>query len=129
MNMTQTDIEIYIQATNGAAIKAWLTTCTSSLEEKSSNPKRQSYWATFGQSGQPECEFEIIVLSKIKGHFSSVWFNTISTPWASDKACAQDAFIHFQSSVRCVVAGWQEGDAPDQWLNIDAQGESIIDWL
>tara|TARA_B100000767_G_C19714759_1_gene514434 strand:+ start:986 stop:1414 length:429 start_codon:yes stop_codon:yes gene_type:complete len=142
--MIQTDIEIYIKSVSPEAIKAWLDTCTSSLEVQSSNPKRQAYWATFADvasaddstgsddsadSDSPPAEFEIIVLNKVQSNFSSIWFNTKSTPWANDKTCAQAAFIHFQSNVRCVISSWQEGDAPDQWLNIDSEGESIIDWL
>jgi hypothetical protein len=126
MNITQSDIEIYVKSASPDAIKIWLESCTSSLNVKSFSPKRQSYWATFSDTPQ---EFEILVLNKVAANFSSVWFNTTSTPWASDKACAQQAFVHFQSSVRCVVSGWQEGDAPDQWLSIDADGEHLIDWL
>jgi hypothetical protein len=129
MNITHTDIEIYIKSVSPEAIKAWLETCTSSLDVQSSNPKRQAYWATFSGAGNQQSEFEIIVLNKVQSNFSSVWFNTKSTPWANDKACAQQAFEHFQSTVRCVASSWQEGDAPDQWLNIDVEGENTIDWL
>ena len=126
MSITQSDIEIYVKSASPDAIKAWLESCTSSLDVKSSSPKRQSYWAIFTDSTQ---EFEILVLNKVDANFSSVWFNTTTTPWTNDKTCAQQAFVHFKSSVRCVVSGWQEGDAPDQWLNIDADGEHLIDWL
>jgi len=130
--MTHTDIEIYIKSVSPEAIKAWLELCTSSLDVQSSNPKRQAYWATFADSADadnPQAEFEIIVLNKVQSNFSSIWFNTKSTPWANDQACAQQAFEHFHSAIRCVASGWQEGDAPDQWLNIDAKGETTIDWL
>jgi len=129
---SQTDIEIYVQAAKPEAIRAWLATCATSLDVKSSSPKRQAYWASFtsqGNDGADAKEFEILVLSNVQGNFSSIWFNSPSTPWDSDKACALQAFEHFQSAVRCVASGWQEGDAPDQWLNIDAQGESLINWL
>jgi hypothetical protein len=133
--MIQTDIEIYIKSVSPEAIKAWLETCTSSLDVQSSNPKRQAYWATFTDAAgstdtdNQQAEFEIIVLNKVQSNFSSIWFNTKSTPWANDKTCAQAAFKHFQSAVRCVASGWQEGDAPDQWLHIDSEGESTIDWI
>lgn len=123
--MSQTDIEIYVQAAKPEAIRAWLATCTTSLDAKSKSPKRQAYWASFADTK----EFEILVLSNVQGNFSSIWFNSPSTPWDSDKSCALQAFAHFQSAVRCVASGWQEGDAPDQWLNIDTQGESLINWL
>ena len=126
MSSMQSDIEIYIKSVSPEAIKAWLQTCTSSLEIKGFTPKRQSYWATFGD--QPQ-EFEILVLNKVSANFSSIWFNTKITHWDDDKDCARQAFQHFQSTVRCVTSGWQEGDAPDQWLNIDTDGESTIDWL
>jgi hypothetical protein len=126
VSTTQSDIEIYVKSVSPDAIKAWLESCTSSLHVKIFSPKRQSYWATFTGATQ---EFEILVLNKVDANFSSVWFNTTNTPWANDKTCAQQAFVHFQSSVRCVVSGWQEGDAPDQWLSIDADGEHLIDWL
>lgn len=133
MTQTQTDIEIYIKSASPEAIKTWLEACTSSLEVKSSSPQRQTYWATFtgarNDTANKQQAFEIIVLSKVEGHFSSIWFNTTNTPWTNDRACAQDAFNHFQSTIRCVASSWQEGDAPDQWLNIDAQGETTIDWL
>ena len=130
--MIHTDIEIYIKSVSPEAIKTWLEACTSSLDVQSSTPKRQAYWATFADStaaDNQQAEFEIIVLNKVQSNFSSVWFNTKSTPWANDKACAQEAFEHFQSTVRCVASSWQEGDAPDQWLSIDTEGENTIDWL
>ena len=135
--MTNTDIEIYIKSVSPEAIKKWLETCTSSLDVQSSNPKRQAYWATFSNADSvgaadvdsQQTEFEIIVLNKVQSNFSSIWFNTKSSPWADDKTCALAAFKHFQSAVRCVASGWQEGDAPDQWLNIDNEGESTIDWV
>jgi hypothetical protein len=133
--MIQTDIEVYIKSVSPDAIKAWLESVTASLDVQSSTPKRQAYWATFIQPAGAKSEtldkhkeFEIIVLSKVQSNFSSVWFNTKNTPWASDKTCAQAAFEYFQSAVRCVASGWQEGDAPDQWLHIDAAGEDTIDW-
>jgi len=132
MNITHTDIEIYIKSVSPEAIKTWLETCTSSLDVQSSNPKRQAYWATFSgmtDTDDQQAEFEIIVLNKVQSNFSSVWFNTKYTPWENDKACAKEAFEHFQSTVRCVASSWQEGDAPDQWLSIDADGEQTIDWL
>lgn len=147
--MIQTDIEIYIKSVSPDAIKAWLETVTASLDLQSSTPKRQAYWATFTEPESEPAEtnvetnaetnvgadvldqqkdFEIIVLNKVQSNFSSVWFNTKSTPWANDKTCAQAAFEHFRSAVRCVASSWQEGDAPDQWLHIDAKGEDTIDW-
>ena len=126
MSSMQSDIEIYIKSVSPEAIKTWLQTCTASLEIKDFTPKRQSYWATFRD--QPQ-EFEILVLNKVNANFSSIWFNTKITPWADDKDCAQQAFQHFRSTVRCVISGWQEGDAPDQWLNIDTEGENTIDWF
>ena len=122
----QNDIEIYVKFASSDAIKAWLATCTHSLDVKSSSPKRQAYWATFNGD---DAESEVLVLSNVQGKFSSIWFNSKATPWADDKNCAQAAFEHFQAPVRCVASGWQEGDAPDQWLNIDEQGESLIDWM
>ncbi|MCO4838098.1 MAG: hypothetical protein KC426_08435 [Oceanospirillaceae bacterium] len=128
--MIQSDIEIYVKSVSPDAVKAWLETVTVSLDVQSSNPKRQAYWATFADAVQDQQkEFEIIVLNKVQSNFSSIWFNTKNTPWATDKACAQAAFAHFNSAIRCVVSGWQEGDSPDQWLHIDSEGEEVIDWI
>tara|TARA_B110000285_G_C15003863_1_gene552802 strand:+ start:449 stop:829 length:381 start_codon:yes stop_codon:yes gene_type:complete len=126
MSIIPPDIEIYIRSVSPEAIKVWLQNITSSLEVKSFSPKRQSYWATFADDPQ---EFEILALNKVEDNFSSVWFNTKSSPWAHDNICAQQAFQHFQSAVRCVASGWQEGDATDLWLHIDSDGEQTIDWL
>ena len=121
--MQQPDIEIYVKGPTNEQIKDWLAEQFDTLEERSSSPKRQVYNATW-----QEANFEIMVLSKVQSGYSSIWFDSPSLPWADDKACAQQLFADLQHPARCIKASWQEGDEPDQWLHIDADGEQVVNW-
>ncbi|HET8705525.1 MAG TPA: hypothetical protein VFM46_04400, partial [Pseudomonadales bacterium] len=56
------------------------------------------------------------------------WFDSATTPWQADKECALAAFSFFQKPVRCNPEFWQEGDDPDLWLEINADGEKSVIW-
>lgn len=124
--MSQPDIEIYVKGPSAEHIKDWLSQHFDALEVGSESPKRQVYKATW----QTE-SFEVMVLPKVQSGYTSIWFDHANLPWANDKDCAQQALSDFPTeglSIRCVASGWQEGDAPDQYLQLTPESEEIINW-
>ncbi len=124
--MCQPDIEIYTKGPTPEQIKDWLSSQLDTLSAHSQSPKRQVYLATW----QGE-KFEVMVLPKVQSGYTSIWFDHANLPWANDKACAQNALHNLPQeglSVRCIASGWQEGDAPDQWLQLTPSSEEVINW-
>ena len=124
--MPQPDIEIYVKGPTAEQIEVWLNTQFDGLTTRSNNPKRQVYEASWQQQ-----TFEIMVLIKVQSGYTSIWFDHPHLPWQNDKACALAALQHLPPqdlSVRCIASGWQEGDAPDQWLQITANHQEHINW-
>ena len=124
--MSQPDIEIYLKGPSTDDIKDWLSQQFDALEVRTESPKRQVYLATWQADS-----FEVMVLPKVQSGYTSIWFDHANLPWADDKACAQQALADLPQdglSIRCIASGWQEGDAPDQWLQLTPGKEEVINW-
>lgn len=124
--MSQPDIEIYLKGPSAEQINNWLSQQFDELEVRSDSPKRQVYQATWGDES-----FEVMVLIKVQSGYTSIWFDNAKLPWQDDKECAQQALQDLPQeglSIRCVASGWQEGDAPDQWLQLTPDNEEVINW-
>ena len=124
--MSQPDIEIYVKGPTADQIQGWLGSHFDRLTITSQSKQRCNYIATW-----QGMDFEVIVLLKVQDGFTSIWFNHGNLPWADDKSCAHQALLELESAhlqIRCVASGWQEGDAPDQWLHLDNDGEQLISW-
>jgi hypothetical protein len=124
--MSQPDIEIYVKGPTADQIQGWLASHFEPLTITSQSKQRCNFLATW-----QGIDFEVIVLLKVQDGFTSIWFNHGNLPWADDKSCAQQALLEIESAdlqIRCVASGWQEGDAPDQWLHLDKDGERLIFW-
>lgn len=124
--MSQPDIEIYVKGPTVEQIQEWLVSRFDSLTVTSQGKQRCHFLASW-----QGMEFEVIVLLRVQDGFTSIWFNHSQLPWSDDKSCAQQALLEIESAalqIRCVASGWQEGDAPDQWLHLDKDGEQLISW-
>ncbi len=119
----QSDIEIYLDSVPIEALETWLVTLFNPVEEKSISGKTARYAAHY--KGE---EFTIVIVNRVTGTFSSVWFNSPHTPWSSDIECAKAAYEYFKKEVRCVEGGWEEGQDPDSWYSISDKGENKIIW-
>jgi hypothetical protein len=70
----------------------------------------------------------IIVENAVKGGYTSVWFKSNQTPWATDRDCALAAWSHFQIETRCSSGGWNGLDEQG-WLRFTEAGETVVNWF
>jgi len=117
------DIEIYLAGINARRAQEWLETV---LGKPSTSAARGI---------QTQLRFDtqhhtipVLVVEKAAGRYTSLWFDSPATPWATDLECAREARQFFQCEVRCIHSGWQEGDDPDEWWSLTAEGERLIQW-
>ena len=65
-----------------------------------------------------------------KGRYTSIWFDSSSTPWDTDEECAQAAYNYFQVEIRCSVNGWtSESEDSGGWYRFTDSGKTIVNWL
>ncbi len=124
------DIEIYIKAAPTAAVVDWLDQQFAEVETVKQQGKVNHYRVSWQGESIP-----VLVVEKAGGIYTSVYFESPHTPWQQDIDCARQAYEYFAEhtditglEVRCVPGSWQEGDDPDAWLAINADGEQAIQW-
>lgn len=117
------DIEIYIAGAKAADVDGWLRARLDQVETTRQQGNRTDYRARIDSS-----EIPVMVMEKAAGRFTSVWFDSAATPWARDLDCARDAAAYFEREIRCIASGWKEGDDPDEWWSVSADGEQLISW-
>ena len=65
-----------------------------------------------------------------KGGYTSIWFDSSCTPWQTDEECAQEAYNHFQTEIRCSVNGWSsESEDSGGWYRFTDSGKTVVNWL
>lgn len=112
------DIEIYLKFNDAALLTPFLK---AHLEDVST-PDIQRKGARWSVSHQGK-HFRVQWVSNAVGQWSSLWFNSDQTPWATDQEAAQAAAKELNQTVRCSLGPWQPGDDPDAWLEVTPQGE------
>ena len=60
--------------------------------------------------------------------WSTVWFDSSETHWATDLECAHQIAKAMETQTRCIASGWQEGDEPDEWYKVHQGVEEKIVW-
>jgi len=118
------DIEIYIANTPARAVLEWLAQRFPDPAPPRPAGKRQ--WKQ--ELSYQGATLPVLVIEGASPGFTSVWFNSPGTPWASDRDCALEAFAHFQCEVRATAGSWKEDADPDEWWCISNSGESSIIW-
>ena len=65
-----------------------------------------------------------------KGGYTSIWFDSSSTPWQTDEECAQEAYNHFQVEIRCSVNGWTlQSEDSGGWYRFTDSGKAVVNWF
>ncbi|HVK99871.1 MAG TPA: hypothetical protein VM553_08665 [Dongiaceae bacterium] len=119
------DIEIYVESNDLEPMLEWL-----SAQFDSFTPRGQSKKGSkFNCVHQDKTSEGMIVLNAGRTGFASIWINSRHTPWSNDVEMARAAFSALKKTVRCNESAWSKGDDPDRWLQIDASGEHIIQWV
>lgn len=118
------DIEIYLARCEIAPLDAWLE---QAIGAPPLTPAGKRKWRTLGRGDGGEVP--VLVVENAADGFASLWLDSAETPWASDSECAREAARQLGCEVRCSLGGWQPGDDPDRFLQIEADGsERPIDW-
>ena len=124
--MPTPDIEIYIQHAGADTILAWLATRFPASAGAKARPTGKKQWRLIVE--EQKQSIPVLIIEGASPGFTSVWFDSVHTPWEDDIACAREAHAHFRTAVRASAGSWQEGDDPDSWWHIDDHGEGLLHW-
>ncbi|WP_271272969.1 hypothetical protein [Aliamphritea hakodatensis] len=116
------DIEIYVKSRNLEEICQWLNGVFSAVERQHSQGTVHQY--------RTGCGIPVLIHEKVSGKaWTSVWFDSDSTPWEKDLDCAIIASQQMDTEIRCIAGGWNDGDDPDEWWKVATDGEATkIQW-
>lgn len=117
------DIEIYVANASLQQIQDWLSARFGQTLTRSHKKGQSQLEVTIDGTSTP-----VLVIEKAAGRFTSLWFDSATTPWHTDLDCAREAQLHFNCEIRCIYSGWNEGDDPDEWWSINNNGEQRIQW-
>lgn len=127
--MTQTpsnrhpDIEIYVKQRSVEKLTDWLASIFEQLEAIETRGQTHRFNVTHQNVTIP-----VTIIERATKEFSSIWFDSAQTPWPQDLDCARQAHQQLDTEIRCIASGWKEGDEPDEWWSITAQGETSMLW-
>lgn len=123
------DIEIYLKRPALEDIEAWLDD-RFGITGSGNRGDGQVFW--LGADPEIEC---VVIENVVKGGYTSVWFRSDATPWATDRDCALEAFARLGVEVRASAGAWEEenedADGADRggWYRVTEAGESRVNWL
>tara|TARA_B100000809_G_scaffold255391_1_gene293841 strand:+ start:51 stop:449 length:399 start_codon:yes stop_codon:yes gene_type:complete len=121
----QPDVEIYAKRVGISDIIEWLRLYFSIDEQKTVNSTLKLKLTRDGSA--MICS---IAENVAKGGYTSIWFDSSSTPWQTDEECAQEAYNHFQVEIRCSVSGWtSESEDSGGWYRFTERGKTVVNWL
>ena len=111
------DIEIYVKSRSLEEICQWLNGVFSAVELQHSQGTVHQY--------RTGCGIPVLIHEKVSGKaWTSVWFDSDSTPWEKDLDCAVVASQQMDTEIRCIAGGWNDGDDPDEWWKVATDGEA-----
>ena len=125
------DIEIYVKYVAIEQIELWLRhefDQVTRIDGDASAPKTARCYQVINKEGLDQEPIEVMIIPKVVGIFSSVWFDATTTPWANDQACASAAFAFIQQEIRCTPGSWHEDQDLDLWWSISEAGEKEMIW-
>ena len=121
----QTDVEIYAKRVSINHIIEWVRLYFSIDEQKTVGSTLKLKLTRDGSI--TTCT---IAENIAKGGYTSIWFDSSSTPWQTDEDCAQEAYNHFQVETRCSVGGWTlESEDSGGWYRFTDSGKTVVNWL
>ena len=119
------DIEIYLKRVPPADIICWLN---ERFIVDSQTPVGETL--QFSLRHEDRVLSAVFLEKAVKGGYSSLLFEPNATPWATDEACAEEAFRRFDAEVRCSTGGWTSGtDDRGGWYRFTKEGKSVVNWL
>jgi hypothetical protein len=121
----QPDVEIYAKRVSISDILEWITLYFSIDEQKTVGSTLKL------KLTRDDTAMTCTIAENVaKGGYTSIWFDSSSTPWGTDEECAQEAYNHFQVEIRCSVNGWtpETGDSGG-WYRFTEDGRTVVNWL
>lgn len=116
--MIYPDLEIYVK---GPRPEDLLSSFNESVGIVSQQEVKRGGNETFEMLvGDPPCP--CLLICRVNGTYSSIWFNGRDLPWSRDVGCATDCANTFDTEVRCQDP---EGDA---WLSVQGMRQSVVEW-
>ena len=125
--MKQPDIEIYVNRTRLDTLLTWLENVGNELSEVKRQGRSHTLTLTLNDQTIP-----ITIIEDAAGKaWTSIWFNSIETPWKADVDCARACHSSLNCQIRCNASFWQEtNDNMDEWWQINENGEEqLIAWV
>ena len=124
-NAIQPDVEIYVKRVAISDIIEWISLYFS-IDEQKTVSSTLKLKLTRDDSAMT-CT---IAENVAKGGYTSIWFDSTSTPWQTDEECARDSYNHFQVEIRCSVSGWTpESEDSGGWYRFTESGKTVVNWL
>lgn len=124
MSERHPDIEVYVKNSSARALIAWVTEISEAVTEVKTRGLSHEFNCTINGVDIP-----VLVEERVVGKpWISIWFNSDQTPWAVDLECATAITQALDVQTRCIVNGWSEGDEPDEWWRVTADGPEKIIW-
>ncbi|NQV64124.1 MAG: hypothetical protein HQ497_02060 [SAR86 cluster bacterium] len=114
------DIEIYIKRPDLSALQDWLNGLMGPITSMTNGAT-----TSITMANSQVC---VIVENVVKGGYTSVWFKSDQTPWATDRDCALAAWEALGLETRCSNGGW-DGNDEQGWRRFTAAGETIVNWF
>lgn len=118
----QPEIEVYISEYSPKRLMSWLEKMFGPLELRGKTGLATTYKSDIGP---------IIIAPKVEdGPFTSIWFNTPNSPWATDVDCARHVSKELDCVVRC-CPGKHFPEVPQEsniFVEISDGKESLIAW-
>lgn len=117
------DIEVYVKDRTAQQILEWVETLGTLTNHKTA---KDSIKATLIIDNE---EIPVLIQQRVIGKaWSTVWFDSSETHWATDLECAHQIAKAMETQTRCIASGWQEGDEPDEWYKVHQGVEEKIVW-
>ena len=117
------DIEVYVKDRTAQQILEWVETLGTLTNHKTA---KDSIKATLIID---KVEIPVLIQQRVIGKaWSTVWFDSSETHWATDLECAHQIAKAMETQTRCIASGWQEGDEPDEWYKVHQGVEEKIVW-
>lgn len=117
------DVEIYIQDMSEQDVLEWLQCYFDPLTEQKRNKQGVRVIGCFQGESIP-----IMILEKVTDNFTCLWIDSNNSPWQNDESLAKAAWQAFKKEIRFSREGWSQGEDPNLWWKIDANGLGQISW-
>ncbi len=122
----QPDIEVYVKDITIEEILSWLDTVFSNVIRPGALDKPSINLSCQTATDMIPLTVFVGAAGKL---YTSLWFQSDKTPWATDLDCATQIASATDKEVRCSTGGWKESsDTENQWWKVTKDGKTVVSW-